>query len=289
MGVLVVTDAGVAWGGFREQASRYWTVDPAALQGDHDRAMKPPARQASTIWLFATMLALALVILLFSPRASSFASAAILAVSDDLSPAKDFLFAGITDLAPATDGSLYVADAGNRRIVRVRPDGLAETVHAGILDAGGHTVQHLALGPDGTLYYTTWRQVWRLTTGGSTTLVAGTGDDCALDLKDTSCVDPVWGHTHNCTTEDDEWLCGDGTPAVGAQFGSIYALAVDGQGTVWTGDRTRRWRTISGDGTERRGKRRGRRVPCGGQRRGSATENLNVPARRDTNRRSLKS
>ena len=212
--------------------------------------MKPPARQASTIWLFATMLAL--VSLLFSPRASSVTSAAILAVSDDLSPAKDFLFAGITDLAPATDGSLYVADAGNRRIVRVRPDGLAETVHAGILDAGGHTVQHLALGPDGTLFYTTWRQVWRLTAGGSTTLVAGSGDDCSLDLKDTSCVDPVWGHTHNCTTEDDEWLCGDGTPAVGAQFGSIYALAVDGQGTVWTGDRTRRWRTISGDGVVRR-------------------------------------
>ncbi|MDG4784832.1 hypothetical protein O7626_02600 [Micromonospora sp. WMMD1102] len=143
-------------------------------------------------------------------------------------------------VAVAADGSVYLSDAGNRRVRKVAPDGTISTV-AGSGRAGtpgtevtdgtsGTEVdlalpQSLAVGRDDTLYIadTGLARVFRLAPDGRLSVVAGTGVP-----------GPV----------------GDGGPAARASFGQLGGLAVAPDGTVYVGDvRNHRVRAVTPDGT----------------------------------------
>ncbi|HKY35080.1 MAG TPA: carboxypeptidase regulatory-like domain-containing protein, partial [Polyangiaceae bacterium] len=93
-----------------------------------------------------------------------------------------------TDTAVAPDGSIYIADWDARRVRRVRPDGIIETVagSGNCLGAfagdGGPATQarlevprHLALGDDGALYIADGLRIRKVDAGGTITTVAGNG------------------------------------------------------------------------------------------------------------------
>ncbi len=124
----------------------------------------------------------------------------------------------------ATDsaGNVYVSDAGNFRIIRIRPDGRRETVvgtgRFGSSGDGGPGTEArvsaprgLAVGPDDSLYITdiSIRRLRKLSPDGIITTVAG---------------------------KTEIGFGGDGGPATEALFNFPSAVAVDGAGNIYIAD-----------------------------------------------------
>jgi RHS repeat-associated protein len=108
--------------------------------------------------------------------------------SGDGGPATQAALSGPTTIAVAPDGSLYIADPGNRRIRRVGPDGIITTVAGtglgGSSGDGGLATQAtlngptgISVAPDGSLYIADLgaNRVRRVGPDGIITTVAGTG------------------------------------------------------------------------------------------------------------------
>jgi hypothetical protein len=134
-------------------------------------------------------------------------------------------------LALGSDGSLFVADFTQSRIRRIDPSGTITTIiGSGIKGTGGDggpaldaTIQaiHLALGPDGTLYFEDLNR-FRAVTDGTIDAFAGTGTP---------------------------GFAGDGGPAIEAGFGSVQGAAADAHGNVFLVDTGNlRIRKVDGDG-----------------------------------------
>jgi sugar lactone lactonase YvrE len=133
-----------------------------------------------------------------------------LGAAGDNGPAAQAQLGRAEDVAVAADGSLYIADTRNRRIRKVNPDGIIVTI-AGMgsdLNEGGPAysaavdeVHNLALGPDGSLYFGSYRRVRRITfPDGTITTVAGNNTSATS---------------------------GDGGPASAASFSAVGDVAVD--------------------------------------------------------------
>ncbi len=102
---------------------------------------------------------------------------------------------GIVDgLAIGSDGSIYIADAGNDRIRRVGPDGIITTIAGGgkalngdgglAVDATLFNPEGVAIGLDGSIYIadTYDHRVRRIGPDGIITTVAGDGRNCCTQL-----------------------------------------------------------------------------------------------------------
>ncbi|HEX6911664.1 MAG TPA: hypothetical protein VF142_14780, partial [Longimicrobium sp.] len=154
----------------------------------------------------------------------------------DGGPAGQATLANPLSVTVAPDGSLYVTDAGNRRVRRITPDGLITTVAGNGQqgfggDGGPATAAGLhfpsgtvAVAGDGTLYIPDTNRVRRVSPDGIISTVAGTGYGCA------------------------EWEtdCGDGGPAAAARVAILADVALGIQGDMYLASQSSRrvWRMV---------------------------------------------
>ena len=137
----------------------------------------------------------------------------------DGGPATSATLSSPEDVAVGPDGSLYIADSGNRRIRRVGPDGIITTVAgnglSGFVGDGGPATsarfyhpRGVAVGPDGSLYIAdgTTRRIRRVGPDGIITTAAGNG---------------IYGSG------------GDGGPATSAQLLEPYGVTVAPDGSLY--------------------------------------------------------
>jgi RHS repeat-associated protein len=95
-----------------------------------------------------------------------------LGFSGDGGDAIDAAFRATNDVTVTPDGSLYIADLGNA-LRRVAPDGVVESL--ALPDALGSNVWRVAAGPDGAIYFSDPRSVFRIGRNGDITTIAGSG------------------------------------------------------------------------------------------------------------------
>ena len=140
----------------------------------------------------------------------------------DGGPAVQAGLAGPWGVKVAPDGSLYVADTGNRLVRRITPDGVITTVAGNIATGfggdGGPATQaglgfpsDVAVAGDGTVYIPDHGHVRRVSPDGIITSVAGTGDGCG----------------------DWEVDCGDGGPAAAARLGFVTGVSLGLRGDMY--------------------------------------------------------
>lgn len=153
--------------------------------------------------------------------------------SGDGGPATDAQFNNVFQMAAGPDGSLYLADSGNKRIRRVAPDGTITTVAGGgTADPGDggqatsadiSTVLGIVVDGAGTIVFSADNRVRRITPGGVLSTVAG-------------------GVAAGAS--------GDGGPATAALLNSPRGLAVDAAGSLFIADAgNSRVRRVAPDGT----------------------------------------
>jgi uncharacterized protein (TIGR03437 family) len=187
-------------------------------------------------------------------------------------------------LALDADGNLFVTDSGNLRIRKITPAGVISTVagtgrftlsgSGGPATAADSAPGWLALGPDGSIYFTDDgdgrfagnSRVRKVAPNGTITTVAGTGVDgftgdggpaTAAQLRSASGVavdaagnifisDPVNarirkvdrnGIINTYAGTGVAGAAGDGGPAISAQLGSPFGLALDSSGNLFVADR----------------------------------------------------
>ena len=151
---------------------------------------------------------------------TTFAGTGAAGFSGDGGPAPLAQFTTITSLAMGLDGSLYIADQANFRVRRVSPDGIVDTVAgtgAGDFSGdGGPAVRAglagprgIAVGQDGSLYIADSVRVRRVTPDGIIRTIAGNGQNT---------------------------FSGDGGPATQAGFGTLTAVAVGADDSVYVAD-----------------------------------------------------
>ncbi|MCP5197341.1 MAG: hypothetical protein H6974_11225 [Gammaproteobacteria bacterium] len=149
--------------------------------------------------------------------------------SGDGGPATQASLHGPAGIAVAPDGSLYIADSGNRRVRWVRPDGTITTVAGsgqnGYDDDGRpatqaklSSIKGVAVGPDGSLYIadTYKNRVCRVGLDGILTTVAGPSGY-------------IWG-------SGGAGLSGDGGPATQARFNLPWKITVGLDGSLYIAD-----------------------------------------------------
>ncbi len=159
--------------------------------------------------------------------------------SGDGGPATDARLDDPYGIAVGTDGSLYIADTGNRRVREVGADGMISTIAGrsgddGIyeLGDGGPATQawltfpmDVAVGPDGRIYIadTDANRIREIAPDGTITTLAGTGEG---------------GDG------------GDGGPATAAQLNWPYGVTASTDGSVYIADSgNNRIRRVTPDGT----------------------------------------
>ena len=140
----------------------------------------------------------------------------------DGGPASQAKLADIQGIAFGPDGSLYIAARGNGRIRRVGTDGIITTIAGGgpvdqaaaegipATQASLNNPNHVAVGPDGSVYIGDVSRVRRITPDGIIKTVAGTGSTQASN--------------------------GDGLPATQTNVSGIGGIAVRGDGTFYFGE-----------------------------------------------------
>jgi uncharacterized protein (TIGR03437 family) len=101
-------------------------------------------------------------------------------------------------------GNLFILDVDNYRIRKITPDGKIST-YATV----GGTSWDMKMAADGTLYVAAAGAILRISPSGAQAIVAGTG---------------ILGYS------------GDGGPAVSAQVGDVFGLALDGAGNIYFSD-----------------------------------------------------
>ncbi|MDX2029764.1 MAG: RHS repeat-associated core domain-containing protein [Blastocatellia bacterium] len=170
--------------------------------------------------------------------------------SGDDGPATEATFSGFSPqgVAVAPDGSVYLADTGNRVIRRVAPNGIITTVAGtpGVecgapTDAcgdGGSALQArfiapfaIAFGADGSYYVADpgANKVRKIAPNGTITTLAGTGG--------------------NCSSEEGSIVCGDEGPAADAKLNVPLGVAAAPDGAIYIGDSgTHRVRRVGPDG-----------------------------------------
>ena len=145
-----------------------------------------------------------------------------------------------TSIAPfgldfAADGTLYLADTTNNRIMQMSPEGVVETVagsgESGFGGDGGDALnaklaspRDVAVGPDGSLYITDWwnHRIRKVSPDGVIETIAGTGE---------------------------KGFGGDGGPGTDALLDRPFGIDTGPDGTVYFGDTfNRRIRQITPDG-----------------------------------------
>lgn len=153
----------------------------------------------------------------------------------DDGPAVNARLGNVSGLAVGPDGSLYIADAGDNRLRRIGTDGIINTVAGtggtlftpdGAVASQASIYRPLAVAaaPDGTIYVAEagHYRIRRIGTDDIITTFAGTGE-------------PAYE--------------GDGGAAVAAKIGSVYALALGPDGSLYLADRNyNRIRRITPDG-----------------------------------------
>ena len=93
------------------------------------------------------------------------------------------------DVAVWADGSLVISDRDEGALIQMGTDGRMTRVYLDLPAARGGEVfaaHHLSLGPEGDVYFTVpeLHQVYRLTVGGETEVVAGTGTEAIAPAED---------------------------------------------------------------------------------------------------------
>jgi uncharacterized protein (TIGR03437 family) len=101
---------------------------------------------------------------------------------------------------PDNAGNVYILDSDNSRIRQVTPDGKISTLVTGLF---GYDMK---VGADGLLYVAGSGRVYRVTTTGQVTTIAGSG---------------TFGHS------------GDNGPALQANFGALWGIALDAGGNIY--------------------------------------------------------
>jgi sugar lactone lactonase YvrE len=126
--------------------------------------------------------------------------------SGDGGPASQAQISGPSGLAVDGKGNLFLMDLGNRRIRRVGPDGMIQTIAS---DVGGI---FLKVDSAGNLFFSDVDQprVRKVAPDGTITTVAGTGE---------------------------EGFSGDGGPATAAQLRAPYGITIDAAGNLYIADR----------------------------------------------------
>ncbi|MCK9901456.1 serine/threonine protein kinase [Parafrankia colletiae] len=116
---------------------------------------------------------------------SAVAGTGVAGSTGDGGPATTARLRGVTDVAVAGDGTVYLADGGNQRIRRIGPDGVITTVAgggSGVLRDGARGTEvslgvvpgPIAADPGGDLYLTGAGGVYRLDRAGVTRMVGRT-------------------------------------------------------------------------------------------------------------------
>jgi glucose/arabinose dehydrogenase len=97
-----------------------------------------------------------------------------------LGAATNAQFSGPTGVIIDGAGNVYVADSGNQnRICKIDTNGIV-TVLAYVASPGsGSSLWQLVTGPDNNLYTGWWFSMWRITTSGTVTQMAGPACNCA--------------------------------------------------------------------------------------------------------------
>ena len=85
-------------------------------------------------------------------------------------PKKNALFGGVSEMTFAPDGSLYFCDRVNKKLRKITPAGMVETVTE-LLDPFSQPA--IAISPQGVVYISVTSQIFRLDADGTLQLVAG--------------------------------------------------------------------------------------------------------------------
>ncbi len=134
---------------------------------------------------------------------STIAGDGVAGFAGDGGPALLARFNSITDIALAPDGSLYVVDTSNRRIRRIAPDGIVNTVvGTGTCcftgDGGPATLARsnpitARVAPDGSLYLVDGNRIRRVTPDGIINTIAGTGSSGFAGDGGPAALARLWG------------------------------------------------------------------------------------------------
>ncbi|HJQ36232.1 MAG TPA: Ig-like domain-containing protein [Thermoanaerobaculia bacterium] len=131
------------------------------------------------------------------------------------------------DVVAGPDGSVYIADNGYSRILRVGPDGILRSIagngNVGFSGDGGPATaatlnrpRAIALGGDGSIYFLEAQRIRRIGTDGTIKTVAGTG--VCRQFGSTGDGGPALNATM-CATDDVLAVAADGSIYIGTQDG----------------------------------------------------------------------
>jgi sugar lactone lactonase YvrE len=150
---------------------------------------------------------------------TTFAGNGTAGFTGDGGPATSAQINGPSGVVVDQSGNLYIADSYNAKVRKVSASGIITTITGPWLEPMG-----VAVDSAGTLYVSDYfSQVWKVSTGGTITTVAGNGT---------------------------QGYSGDGGPATAAMLHGPWGVAVDGSGNVYIADQyNNRIRRVSASGT----------------------------------------